>query len=360
MMPERSSFDPSQSLNPYWNRLAIDDFRAFYGRQREREQLAQLIERGQPVSVVGQRRIGKSSLLRSLGFPDLQQWTEGMRIITLDGSYFQASDELGFLGFLLDQLEEELEMPALPVQRESLFKAAEYARRRDVRLVILIDEFDLIAYNEKISGGPLFSFLRALVQEFRIPIVLVSRDGRLEPLLHKSAVGSPFWNIFTSFYLGPLSPEEADLLVRDPAIVSGRPFRDDQVREIAVLGGLHPFFLNIACTYAFNGYEGAALKFEFLREAFPHLDYLRDQLGRSDRQALRDCVVDPRKVDTRIQSDLIRRGLLVPRQNEPPVIFSSAFADLLMADEALPLSSGGLVRETISALGRVFSRAEKS
>lgn len=355
-MPERPSFDPSQNLNPYWNRLAIDDPRAFYGRHRDREKLAQLIERGQPVSIVGQRRIGKSSLLRSLGFPDLRQWAEGMRIITLDGSYFQGSDELGFVSFLLDQLEEELAMTPLPVQRESLFKAAEYARRRDIRLVILIDEFDLIAYNEKISGGPLFSFLRALVQEFRIPIVLVSRDGRLEPLMQKSAVGSPFWNIFTSLPLGPLLPEEADELVREPAAESNNPFTDDQVREISTLGGLHPFFLNIACTYAFNGYQGPELKFEFLREAYPHLEYLLNQLDTNDRQALRECAVDPRSVEMRVQADLIRRGLLVSQPNGPPAIFSSAFADLLFADDSVPSSSSSRVRDTISTWGRVFLR----
>jgi hypothetical protein len=359
MMLERSSFDPSQNFNPYWNRLAVDDYRAFYGRQREREYLAQLIRRGQPVSIVGQRRIGKTSLLRSLGFPDLQEWTEGMRIITLDGSYFEASDELGFLGFLLDQLEEELEITALPVQRESLFKAAEYAQKKDIRIVILIDEFDLIAYNSKISGGPLFSFLRALVQEFRIPIVLVSRDGRLEPLMHHSAVGSPFWNIFTSFYLGPLTPEEADLLVREPAISCSKPFSDDQVHEVYLLGGLHPFFLNIACTYAFNGHRGDELRSHFLREAYPHLEYLLNQLDKSDLNALRDNATDPRKLDTRVQTELMRRGLLVQRPSEPPTIFSSAFADLLFASESSHSGSGGLVRETISALGRVFSRNEK-
>jgi hypothetical protein len=356
-MSEFSSFNPSQNFNPYWNRLAIDDYRVFFGRQKEREYLAQLIQRGQPVSIVGQRRIGKSSLLRSLGFPDLRNWAESMRIMTLDGSYFEESDEHGFLSFLLDQMEEELAIPALPVERDSLYEAAETARSRDIRLVILIDEFDLIAYNPKIASGPLFSFLRALVQEFRIPIVLVSRDGRLEPLLDQSSLGSPFWNIFTWFTLGPLLPEEADLLVREPAIRYKKPFADEQVHEISLLGGQHPFFLNIACTHAFNGYQGDELKFRFQQEAFPHFEYLLNQLSRNDLKALRNSATNPREMDARVQTDLIRRGLLVSRPNEPPQVFSSAFADLLLTDERTPGRKGRTVRGTLGSISRAFFRS---
>jgi hypothetical protein len=360
-MPESNfkpsqNFSGSQNFNPYWNRLAVDDPKAFFGRQQERERLIELISRGQPVSIVGQRRIGKTSLLRSLGFPDLREWTEKMRIMTLDGSYFEASDEQGFLGFLLDQMAEELNISPLPVQRESLFEAAKAAQKQGVQLVILMDEFDLIAYNPKIAESALFPFLRALVQQFRISIVLVSRDGRLEPLLHDSGVGSPFWNIFTGFSLGSLLPEDADLLIRQPAMLCNKPFSDDQIQEISMLGGLHPFFLNIACTHAFNGDWGEELKAQFFREAFPHFDYLVNQLNKHDLKALRDCASGSQKLDARVQADLVRRGLLVARPNEPPVVFSSVFAELLRSGEGLPANKEKSTRESMTFWGRSFQR----
>jgi hypothetical protein len=349
-------FDPANNVNPYWNRLAIDDPRAFFGRQRERQQLAQLIDRGQPVSIVGQRRIGKTSLLRSLSFPDLKSWSETFRFISIDGSYFADADEQGFLGFLLDQLEEELEISPLPVQRESLFEAAEQARSRQMRLAILIDEFDIIAYNERIASGQLFSFLRALVQEFRIPIVLVSRDGRLEPLLHNSAVGSPFWNIFTTFYLGPLTRDEARTMVCEPAEACNKPFAEDQVKEIFNLGGLHPFFLNIACTYAFNGYRGEELKLEFLRESALHFEYLVNQLDKKDLKKLCDIVADPKKVDLRIQADFQRRGLVLAGENGISKLFSSEFAEFLSPEPSGASCSEKTESSAFESLGNLFPK----
>jgi hypothetical protein len=56
--PSSPKFNVTENFNPYWNRLAIDDPNAFFGREEEREHLIQLISRGQPVSIVGQRRIG--------------------------------------------------------------------------------------------------------------------------------------------------------------------------------------------------------------------------------------------------------------------------------------------------------------
>ena len=54
--------------NPYLNRTAIREDRDFFGRRRELATIFSRIEAKEPqsVSVVGERRIGKSSLLRAL------------------------------------------------------------------------------------------------------------------------------------------------------------------------------------------------------------------------------------------------------------------------------------------------------
>jgi hypothetical protein len=172
-------------------------------------------------------------------------------------------------------------------------------------------------------------------------------------------VGSPFWNIFTWFYLGPLQPDEADMLIREPALACRKPFSDDQVSEISLLGGLHPFFLNIACTYAFNGERGEELKFQFQREAHPHFEYLLNQLDKSDIKVLRECAADPSRTDRRILTDLQRRGLLVVRPNGTLGLFSSALAELLLAGDGPPSAASGKAKSvTVSWLGRSSSRKE--
>src|SRR5262245_11973833 len=54
--------------NPYLNRTAIKDDRGFFGRRRELSTIFSRIDAAEPqsVSIVGERRIGKSSLLRAL------------------------------------------------------------------------------------------------------------------------------------------------------------------------------------------------------------------------------------------------------------------------------------------------------
>src|SRR2546429_3844979 len=59
--------------NPYYDYDAVRDSSMFFGRQNELRTLYNAIEKRQCFSIVGRRRIGKSSLLKFLGSADLQQ-----------------------------------------------------------------------------------------------------------------------------------------------------------------------------------------------------------------------------------------------------------------------------------------------
>jgi serine/threonine-protein kinase len=60
--------------NPYLNRVAIKDPTQFFGRAREVSKIFSRIgaSRPQSISVVGERRIGKSSLLNYINHPDVR------------------------------------------------------------------------------------------------------------------------------------------------------------------------------------------------------------------------------------------------------------------------------------------------
>jgi hypothetical protein len=60
--------------NPYLNRSMIRSLDGFFGREREIERIMSRLGAATPqsVSIVGQRRIGKSSLLWHLAQPELQ------------------------------------------------------------------------------------------------------------------------------------------------------------------------------------------------------------------------------------------------------------------------------------------------
>src|ERR1700759_3007202 len=62
------------SRNPYLNRVAIKDPAQFFGRSREVSKIFSRItaSRPQSISVVGERRIGKSSLLHYVNPPQVR------------------------------------------------------------------------------------------------------------------------------------------------------------------------------------------------------------------------------------------------------------------------------------------------
>src|SRR6185436_20764762 len=61
--------------NPYLNRVAIKDPAQFFGRAREVSKIFSRIgaSRPQSISVVGERRIGKSSLLNFINHPEVRR-----------------------------------------------------------------------------------------------------------------------------------------------------------------------------------------------------------------------------------------------------------------------------------------------
>jgi len=59
--------------NPFFHRGAIHDCRYFFGRTQETRQALQMVHYDQCISIVGPRRIGKTSFLRHLCDPEVQE-----------------------------------------------------------------------------------------------------------------------------------------------------------------------------------------------------------------------------------------------------------------------------------------------
>ena len=59
-------------VNPFFHRGAIRRSEDFHGRQSEIQQILGLLRNGQSVSLIGPRRIGKSSILLHLARPEVR------------------------------------------------------------------------------------------------------------------------------------------------------------------------------------------------------------------------------------------------------------------------------------------------
>lgn len=162
------------------------------------------------------------------------------------------------------------------------------------RLAILLDEFDAVTTNHNF-GLEFFSFLRFLANHYNVAYVTSSaRD--LQTLCHnKEIADSPFFNIFSTIRLSTLQREEAEELIRVPSERAGRPLAAHAAR-IMEMSGLFPFFIQMACSHAFEWMDEHpqaerpdfdAIQRRFYEEAQLHYRSIWDGFDLHEKSAMR-------------------------------------------------------------------------
>ncbi|MBT4098945.1 MAG: sigma 54-interacting transcriptional regulator [Gemmatimonadetes bacterium] len=287
--------------NPYLNRSMIRSLDGFFGREREIERIMSRLGAATPqsVSIVGQRRIGKSSLLWHLAQPELQA-----RYLDDPSTYlfvyldFQGQRHLDLAAFsstwsrqIVDaardriQLEPAGDLGELEAQVQQLTGAG-------LKLVGLFDEFETVTQSSAF-GAEFFGFLRSLANSYPVAFVTSSRR-ELQALCRSQEISeSPFFNIFSRVPLGPLNAKAASDLIREPAAGGDHPLAPYQDSIIALAGHL-PLFLQIACSAAVEclqegdgQLDDARLVARFRDEADGHLQYLWEHMEATQQRVLR-------------------------------------------------------------------------
>ncbi len=284
--------------NPYTHRSTVRDPQMFFGRTSVMNRLFALIANGQSVSVVGDRRIGKSSLLFAAGAPQVQERIPGYDFahhrflyVDLQGSIYREPDML--LAHLLRQLFPEADKGAgagrSPVSPYAFEEAIAQANRQGVTVVFLLDEFDCVTRNEQLNL-PFFSFLRYMATNYELSLVVVSHT-RLGDLCRTEIVDSPFFNIFAMIHLAGLQEDAARELIRVPSERAGfslAPY-DDWILDLA---GSHPFFLQMLCFYLLEAsrrgqpIDMAWAESRFRQEAADHFTYAWEHADAAGREAM--------------------------------------------------------------------------
>jgi predicted Ser/Thr protein kinase len=332
--------------NPYLNRVAIRDPRQFYGRRREIAKIFSRIgaSRPQSISIVGDRRIGKSSLLnqifhsevRAQHFDDQGQYV--FLFIDLQQRRHISPDDLfqDVFSQLADALGEEAVAGIAP-SFDGMRKVLARLRDAGKRLIILFDEFDAVTTNRRFDLD-FYSFLRAAANNYDVAYV-TSSNRDLQELCHTALIAdSPFFNIFTNVYLRAFAPAEARQLIAEPSAAAGVPL-EFYARDILDIAGYFPFFLQIACSSYFDALvEGAAADNRlrraaedlFLDEARGHFRFMWEHLDADHRDVIRTLVmggeIDAQK--SHVYEDLKRAGYVLDGARGPRV-FSSLFVDAI-------------------------------
>jgi serine/threonine-protein kinase len=338
------------TMNPYLNRVMIQEPRHFHGRRRELSRIFSRIgvERPQSVSVVGERRIGKSSLLYQLSLPEVQERFLPDRsllvVVFLDFQQLRNISLQDFFLVLINQIRRA--DPEIVTADSSGYRAfqqiQERLRERNKRLVLLFDEFDAITSNP-IFDREFYSFLRSVANNSAVAYVTSSMN-ELQRLCYSSEIAdSPFFNIFSTQHLKPFEKEDALELIAKPSEQAGIPLAAF-AEDILDMAGLFPFYIQIACSSYYDWLEEnpgaepdrAEIEARFLEEAGPHFEYFWEQCLPECQRLLKTLMKggQPGPEESDICRRLAKNGYLLP-QGQHFRIFSRAFAERIRELDSL-------------------------
>jgi DNA-binding winged helix-turn-helix (wHTH) protein len=345
------------SDNPFFHRGAIRRAEEFHGRTVEINQILGLLRNGQSVSIIGARRIGKSSLLLHLSRPPVREPFN----LAPPKALFVSVDcqELGgsppeevyeaLLTSLLDAAEDaglEIGQVARPGTYRSLDRVLHTVSQDNIAVVVILDEFELLAANERLTPY-FFARLRGLTTKYGLAYITASQRPLFAITADEQILSSPFFNIFVSLPLGLFTVQEARDLLTCRLEGTGVTFAKTLTDYLLFLVGPHPFFLHVAAYYAFqvlslnkrleSREELAQLDAPVEIEADSHLSYLWANLTAEEQYTLatlngpvdsvrhleQQCLI--RQVDGSYSytSEILRR--FVRRQEVPGIIQAGPF-----------------------------------
>ncbi len=250
-----------RSRNPYYHLTMVRDPNLFFGRMKIISRLYSAIYDRQCLSLVGPRRIGKSSVLGFLPSADFQKRLgydfKNYILAFIDTREQTHANHDDFLRFVSEQLvlqsENRLTHDVMLIHSNGITGFREFLdviKQKGFHPVLLLDEFESITSMPQFDQN-FFFFLRAQANAGKVSYITAS-SNTLDKVAHSDLVGSPFFNIFSTLNLGPLTKDEAVELVNIPSQKAGCPFTPSERDWIFNLAGRHPFFLQRACYYLFE------------------------------------------------------------------------------------------------------------
>ncbi|MGQ9897310.1 MAG: protein kinase domain-containing protein [Acidobacteriota bacterium] len=329
--------------NPYLNRVAIRDPAQFYGRRREVARIFSRLgaDRPQSIAVVGDRRIGKSSLLNYLCAPEVQR-----QYLTRPDEYvfvfmdLQQRRRVVLEDFLQNWLEEIQRRGAISVPERTGFDGIHAAlnrlRSERRKLIAVFDEFDILTSNRSFSAD-FFAFLRSLANNYEVAYV-TSSGRELQELCHTDQIAdSPFFNIFTNIYLRAFPDADAYELITRPSELNGLPLAP-YAEDIRRLSGNFPFYLQIACSIYFEQLQDmghpniASVEEAFDDEVRGHFRYLWEHFS-ADERAVCQAVANDQPVlreHTYVFEDFKRAGYILTESDGKARWFSRRFLPVVL------------------------------
>jgi serine/threonine protein kinase len=337
------------SSNPYLNRVMIKRREDFFGRRTEVQRIFARLNATPPgsISIVGDRKIGKSSLLNHIYSQQQRhrhlEQPDRMLMVFLDLQVEKNMSMPSFVDKLLGlaniELRGRLDVSDCARSLDGIRDMVQRLDEAGFRLAVLLDEFEAVTTNPNFDLE-FFSFLRYLANHYNVAY-LTSSARNLQVLCHTKEISdSPFFNIFSSMRLPAFQRAEAEELITAPSARVGTPLAP-HVEPILALSGLFPFFLQMACAHTLEHLherpnqppEFADIRRRFYEEASLHYQYIWDSFDEHERSAVRAVAGGKRIPDSlrHVVDELAGRQYVTP--GDRPALFSGPFADFVASHD---------------------------
>ncbi len=264
-------------LNPFTIRGAMQKPEEFIGRSAETSDIITRLRSMQSCSVVGERRIGKSSLLYHLHQTGVQRiGDENYRFLYIELTDAYTQTAVDFLRAIL----QALNCPADGIKDDNKLSRNLTAFDKEIkvlaeigeRIVLCLDEFEGLFENAAEFNNAFFNHLRTMVNHRRLALVTASKQP-LEIYSLEKKLTSPFFNLISVTELGDFTEEEAlqFLALHHPQV----NFTEAELKFINSYLDPHPLKLQILCDQVLQN-----------RERQWRDDVLKDEVEKAYRQFL--------------------------------------------------------------------------
>ena len=352
--------------NPYAYGVPVLEPAQFFGRQNELLEIFASIAQHACVNVVGERRIGKTSFLKHIAQPQVRQLydslDEDVTFVYIDPEIITPESPQGFFSEVLQQTSLAARLDGASgwktdARRRWRSGTGSEAQQSDTgnvvcdertmrdaleairpgRLVILVDEFEIVADNENFPFD-FFEFLRGCSINYEISFILAT-SRPLAECCPQHIRSSPFPNIFQRLDLGPFTEGELDLFIQQTAEQSGAPLMNVR-NDIAEMAGHFPYLVKMVSSLYYRAWSRgrelgpdlrSRIERQFMREARRHFGSLWDRYLTTEERSTLSAIAAGMLV-SETHSDVVW-SLHESGHLEDGRIASACFADFVRSRE---------------------------
>ena len=246
--------------NVYNYQTPVDNYDDFIGRRSIVNKIYSRIGAGRPqsVSIVGDIKVGKTSLLWFLAQEKTKQsflaHPEEYIFVTMSCRTERELTLNSFTSSLFHLTraysDAEEEPGDIKLRYNNFKRVVEQLHKQNRKIILFLDDFNLVTQN---SAFPLefFSFLRSLANNYNLAYVTSSYEDLQKLCVSKDIEESPFFNIFTNMSLRGFNAEEIKPFFSENH-KNGSRISDTDYQYLLDLSGPSPYPLLMACQFCYD------------------------------------------------------------------------------------------------------------